>query len=342
MPRRPSPGSSPIHEREFHAWLARALPAGKKGLLPLGDDAAALVPPPGHVVVLTTDALVEGTHFQPDSPPAWIGRAAASVSLSDAAAKGSRPAGLLIALLLPVGTPRPWAQSVALGADRMGRSFGAPLVGGDTKPSPTRSVVSTVIGWGRKGRLAPRAAARPGDVVVTTGTVGRGGLAAYRWETSDRSPSGRRRALRELLDVRPRVREGVVLSRWAHAMLDTSDGIADASRLLAEASQVRIVIAEGQVPVDPGLKALPSAARARAIVYGGDYELLAALPPTRVAGAVAAVRAAGGHLTAIGWVERGSGSWIQYGASRDPALREEMPRGGWRPFESPGPPPRER
>ncbi len=172
----------------------------------------------------------------------------------------------------------------------MGRSFGAPLVGGDTKPSPTRSVVSTVIGWGQKGRLAPRAAARPGDVVVTTGTVGRGGLAAYRWETCDRSPSGRRRALRELLDVRPRVREGVVLSRWAHAMLDTSDGIADASRLLAEASQVRIVIAEGQVPVDPGLKALPSAARARAIVYGGDYELLAALPPTRVAGAVAAVR----------------------------------------------------
>ena len=331
MPPRRSPGSPPIREREFHAWLARTLPAGTAGLLPLGDDAAALVPPRGHVAVLTTDALVEGTHFQPESPPRHVGRAAAAVSLSDAAAKGARPAGLLLALLLPVGTPRAWARAVALGADEMGRSFGAPLVGGDTKPSPTRSVVSTVIGWGRTARLAPRAGARPGDSLVTTGTVGRGGWAAHRWEHSGRSPSGRKQALLDLLDVRPRVREGAVLGRWAHAMLDTSDGLWEASSLLAAASRVRVVIDEERLPLDPALQRLPPLARARAVGYGGDYELLAALPPGAVAVAGAAVRRVGGRLTAIGRVERGAGSWLQRGASRT-----EVPPGGWRPFEPSG------
>jgi thiamine-monophosphate kinase len=333
VPRRPTSGALPLDEQAFHDWLARALPAGSEGLLPLGDDAAALVPPRGYVAVLTTDALIEGTHFLRGSPPELVGRAAAAVSLSDAAAKGSRPAGLLLALLAPVGTPRRWAQSVVLGADRMGRRFGAPLIGGDTKPSPTRSVVSTVIGWGRPGRLSPRGAARPGDVIVTTGTVGRGGLAAYRWATAGRSPAGRRRALRALLDVRPRVLEGWALGRWAHAMLDTSDGIADSSRLLARASRVRVVIAEERIPLEPALRRLSAAARARALVYGGDYELLAALPPSAVPRASAAVRALGGRLREVGWVERGSGSWLQHGSGRGRAEREAMPAGGWRPFE---------
>ncbi len=334
MPPRPASGARPLNEQEFHDWLARALPAGKEGLLPLGDDAAALVPPPGRVAVLTTDALVEGTHFRRESPPEWVGRAAAAVSLSDAAAKGSRPAGLLLALLLPVGTPRQWARSVVLGADRMGRRFGAPLIGGDTKPSPTRSVVSTVVGWGRRGHLAPRAAARAGDVLVTTGTVGRGGLAACRWASSVRTSRGRPRALRNLLEVHPRVREGEELARWAHAMLDTSDGLADASRLLAAASRVRVVIAEARLPLERPLRQLPRAARARAVVYGGDYELLAALPAFAVARASAAVRRVGGRLTVIGWVEPGSGSWLQHGRGRERARREPMPPGGWRPFDA--------
>ncbi len=291
--------------------------------------------------MLTTDALVEGIHFVRDSPPELVGRAAAAVSLSDAAAKGSRPAGLLVALLVPVGTPRKWARAVVRGADRMGRRFGAPLIGGDTKPSPTPSVVSTVIGWGRKGQLAPRAAARPGDVVVTTGTVGRGGLAAHRWETAGRSTSARRRALQSLLDVHPRVREGVALARWAHAMLDTSDGLADSSRLLAEASRTCVVIAEDRLPVEPGLHRLPAATRWRAVTYGGDYELLAALPPTAVRAATAAVRSVGGRLSPIGWVEGGTGAWTQHGASRDRAHREPMPPGGWRPFDLPAQPPRD-
>jgi thiamine-monophosphate kinase len=168
-------GAGPVHERAFHEWLARTLPAGRSGLLPLGDDAAALRPPPGRVAVVSTDTLVEGTHFLPGSPPERIGAASAGVSLSDLAAKGARPDAILLALVLPVGTHRSWAEAVVRGAERFGARFDAHVVGGDTKPGPVRTVVSTVVGWGDPAHLAPRSGARPGDLLVTTGEVGRGG-----------------------------------------------------------------------------------------------------------------------------------------------------------------------
>jgi thiamine-monophosphate kinase len=318
-----------LDEREFHAWLAHFLRGPGRGLLPLGDDAAALRVPPRRVAVLSTDALVEGTHFLPDSPPLRIGAAAANVSLSDVAAKGAEPAALLLDLIVPRGTPRRWAQEVVRGADRAGRRAGAPLVGGDTKPGATPAVVSTVIGWGRPGHLAPREGARPGDLLVTTGSVGRGGLAAHHLGRSAPSRARRRTALVELLTVHPRVREGIALAPFAHAMLDTSDGLADASGLMSEASGVAVTVEEALLPWTVGLaRAAPTARGRRALgFYGGDYELLAAVPSRAAAPARSAVRAVGGRLTVIGRVERGQGAYLERAGRRIP-----MPAGGWRPF----------
>jgi thiamine-monophosphate kinase len=318
-----------LDEREFHTWLAHHLRGPARGLLPLGDDAAALRVPAGRVAVLTTDSLVEGTHFLPDSPPARIGAAAANVSLSDAAAKGAQPAALLLDPIVPPGTPRRWAQEVVRGADRAGIRGGAPLVGGDTKPGPVRAVVSTVLAWGKPERLAPRHAARPGDLLVTTGTVGRGGLAAHRLGRARRSGAPKRRALIALLEVRPRIREGIALARFAHAMLDTSDGLADASALLATASACTVTVEEDLLPLATGLRAAASNPRElRAMTfYGGDYELLAALPPGALRRARSAVARVGGRLTVIGRVGRGRGALL----SKDGRIGP-MPPGGWRPF----------
>jgi thiamine-monophosphate kinase len=323
-PARPD-GRAPIRERAFHRWLSARLPAGRTGPLALGDDAAALGPPSGMVAVVSTDSLVEGTHFLADSPPRLVGRAATAVSLSDVAAKGSEPAGVLLALIVPPGTPARWGRQVVLGAEREATRFGAHVVGGDTKPGPRRTIVSTVIGWGRRGRLAPRSGARPGDALVTTGTVGRGGLAYHRLV---RGP--RRVALAEMLRVEPRVREGLVLARYAHAMLDTSDGLAESSRLLADASRVRVVVDEALLPLAPGLRAAAASDRARRrfAFFGGDYELLAALPARSVAPAIRAVRAVGGRLTVIGRIAPGSGARLRTARSLLP-----MPAAGWRPFD---------
>ena len=318
---------APIDERSFHAWLARHLPAGHKGLLPLGDDAAALSPPPGRVVVLTTDVLIEGTHFLRGSPPARVGAAAAAVNLSDLAAKGAQPAALLLAVVVPPGTPRGWAVALTRGAERLGERYGAPVLGGDTKPGPVRSVTGIAVGWGRPRHLAPRTGARPGDVLVTTGVVGRGGLAA-RALRSGRRPGAH--VLSRLLDVEPRVAEGRVLARWAHAMLDTSDGLAESARLLAALSHRKVVVEEARLPWAPGLERVARSASARRAIafFGGDYELLAALAPADLGRATRAVRASGGTVRPIGRVDRGRGAWLQHGGREIP-----MPPAGWTPFD---------
>jgi len=326
MARRHAPRAGAIDERGFHDWLVSELPAGRSGLLPLGDDAAALRPPAGKVAVLSIDSLVEGTHFLRNSPPRQIGAAAAAVSLSDLAAKGAEPSALLLAIVLPPGTPQSWAESVARGAERTAARFGMELVGGDTKPGPVRTVVSSVLGWAREGALAPRSGALAGDLLATTGEVGRGGVAAARLGRAKRPD---RPTLSAMLEVRPRVREGTVLVRWAHAMLDTSDGLAEASRLLSEASRVRVEVVEEQLPLAPSLRgsSLSTAERRRRAFYGGDYELLLALSPRSFRAAQRAVRRVGGRLTAIGRVAPGRGAWLRIGGRTRP-----MPPAGWRPF----------
>ena len=295
------------------------------GPLPLGDDAAAIRLPRGQVAVVSTDALVQGTHFLRGSPPALVGRAATAVSLSDVASKGAVPLAVFLALVLPPGTPRRWAEALTLGAEHEAARVRAHLLGGDTKPGPTPTVVSTVVGAARADRLVGRRGARPGDLLVTTGRVGRGGLAARGLAAP---PAGRAEAVAELLRVEPRVREGVALAGVASAMLDTSDGLADSARLLAEASRVQVVLEEDALPLMPGLrKVRPAAARRRVAFYGGDYELLASVPGRRAGEALRAVRRAGGTATVVGRVLRGQGAVLV--TDRGP---RPMPRAGWRPF----------
>jgi thiamine-monophosphate kinase len=328
-----APRTPAIDERAFHAWLGRQLTGRRQGLLPMGDDAAALRVPRGRVAVLSTDALVEGTHFLEESPPGLVGAAAAHVSLSDIGSKGAEPAALLLELIVPPGTPRRWAEAVVRGAHRAGTRFGAPLVGGDTKPGPARVVVSTVLGWGQPGRLAPRSGARRGDLLVTTGSVGRGGLAAHLLGRATLPGRTRLATLRALLEVHPRVREGIAVNAFAHATLDTSDGIADAAGLLAAASGVRVIVEEGRLPLARGVAAASrSRAERRAIAFfGGDYELLSTLRREDLSRAVAAVRRAGCSLTVIGRIERGRGAWLD-----DGNRTARMPAGGWRPFRAGG------
>jgi thiamine-monophosphate kinase len=315
-----------LTERGFHAWVARRLPAGRVGPLPLGDDAAAVPWSGSRVALLTSDALVEGTHFLPDSPPDAVGSAAVAASLSDLAAKGAEPLALLIDLLLPRTTPPAWPQSVLLGAERTAARFGAHVVGGDTKSAPRRVVVGIAVGRGERGRLAARTRARPGDRLVTTGTVGRGGAGAVALE-SVRTPT--RSVLRELLDIRPRVVEGRALAARAHAMLDTSDGIAEAAHLLAEASRVRVVLRAEDLPLDPALvrRVRDERRRWRYAFYGGDYELLAAVPPGAVGPLRSRFARIGTALHEVGRLEPGRGAWLERNRRRS-----RLSRAGWQPF----------
>src|SRR3954465_7591123 len=141
------------------------------GAFGLDDDAAALKPS-GDDIVVTTDAIVEGVHFLPDDPPDTIARKALRVNLSDLASKGAAPAGFVLTLALRSADDA-WLAPFARGLGEDARLFGCPLLGGDTVSTPGPQMISiTAFGRVPRGRMVSRSGARPGDVILVTGTIG--------------------------------------------------------------------------------------------------------------------------------------------------------------------------
>ena len=141
------------------------------GALGLIDDAAILAAP-GEDIVVTTDAIVEGVHFLPNDPPATLAQKALRVNLSDLAAKGAVPAGFVLTLALR-DVREAWLEPFvkALGEDAV--AFGCPLLGGDTVSTPGPLMISvTIFGKLPAGTMVRRDGAKPGDIIVVTGTIG--------------------------------------------------------------------------------------------------------------------------------------------------------------------------
>src|SRR5262249_4150486 len=201
-------------------------------------------------VVVTQDALVEAVHFRLD----WIswrdlGWRAAAVNLSDLAASGADPKGLIVTLAAPAQTAVEDVLELYAGI----AETGVPVLGGDT--TRAEQVVLSVTAVGRSERVPGRAGARPGDSVVVTGPLGAAGA-----------------AFRRAAFVPPplRLAEGKELAAYAHAVLDVSDGLALDAAHIAARSGCRIAIELERVPLAPG-------AVREDVGFGEDYELLAAV-----------------------------------------------------------------
>jgi thiamine-monophosphate kinase len=141
-----------------------------------GDDAAVLEPEPRALQLLTTDALVEGVHFDRRfCPAAAIGHKALAVNLSDLAAMGGAPRAALLSLALPGDLPAADAEAIVDGLLALAARFKVALVGGNITRSPGPLVVDvTALGTVGRRRVLTRSGARPGDEVYVTGTLGAG------------------------------------------------------------------------------------------------------------------------------------------------------------------------
>src|SRR6185312_7919617 len=131
------------------------------GSFGLTDDAAALTPPPGCDLVLTTDGVIAGVHFFPDDPPGAIARKALRMNLSDLAAKGARPVGFLLSIALPMRFDEAWLAAFTEGLGDDAAQYACPLLGGDTDrtPGPT-SVSITAFGAVPSGTMVRRSGAK--------------------------------------------------------------------------------------------------------------------------------------------------------------------------------------
>src|SRR3954470_11409983 len=203
---------------------------GARGLL---DDAAVLEVG-GTSLVLTHDVIAEGVHFRPDDPPADVAWKLVAVNLSDLAAKGARPLGVLLGYALGDAA---WDRAFAEGLGTALRAFGIPLLGGDTVKAP-RVLGMTAIG-AATGPVPSRGGARPGDHLWVSGTIGDAGAGLRMLKGA----LPRDEALVERYRTpRPRLEAGQRLALLVSAMMDVSDGLLIDSARLAAASNVAVEI----------------------------------------------------------------------------------------------------
>ncbi len=290
----------------------RAAPAGSAVLLGVGDDCALLQPPPGELLAVSTDMLVEGRHFFAGTDAQALGHKALAVNLSDLAAMGARPLGFTLALSLPA-VDEAWLSAFSQGLLALAERHGCPLVGGDTTAGPLNLCI-TVLGSVAPGRALRRDAAQDGDDLWLSGCTGQARLALERrlgtaWARAVSLDAGTQAALEARLHrPEPRLALGRALAGVARAALDVSDGLAgDLGHVLA-ASRVGACIDEAALPLADGLAGLPDAPRRECLLHGGDdYELLFTADPDRRAEVLAAAQASATPVTRIGRIEAAPG-----------------------------------
>ncbi|PCD04445.1 thiamine-phosphate kinase [Sphingomonas spermidinifaciens] len=255
----------------------------------LTDDTARL-----SEFVLTKDLLVEGVHYLSDDPPEDVAWKLMAVNLSDLAAKGAEPVGVLLGY--PLGDDA-WDRAFLKGLGAACAEFACPLLGGDTvRGQGARTLSLTAIG--RAGGKVPlRSGALPGQALWVAGTIGdaRLGLEVAR---SGEGPEALLRAYRRPV---PLIEAGMALGQIVSAMTDVSDGLLIDAARMAAASELGAVIDLSCIPRSDAARERTGssrAARLEAATAGDDYALLFSLPRS-VTPPVEAKR--------VGWTETGFG-----------------------------------
>lgn len=265
--------------------------------LGIGDDAALLQVPPGQLLASSTDTLNVGVHFPPETGAAEIGWKALAVNLSDLAAMGAEPAWCTLSLSLPLPDAA-WLDRFLDGFLALAEAHGIALVGGDTTRGPL-SVCVGVQGFVPADVALRRDAARVGDEIWVTGTLGDAAAALVQWRA--RAPIDA--SLRARLDrPTPRVAAGLALRGLAHACIDVSDGLkADLGHVL-HASGVGARLDLQRLPTSPALAAgFARDARLDLQLGGGDdYELCFTAAPAQRAAIARVLAACGTEACVIG------------------------------------------
>ncbi len=238
----------------------------------LGDDAAFL-PVGDRYLLLATDSINARTHIPPGVAGDQVGWYAAAVNLSDIAAMGGRPFGLLVALILPPQLEVAYVESMARGLRACAETYDAAILGGDTKEGAEISVCVTAAGWTEGKRVLRRKGARPGDVLAVTGVLGWAG-----WGLSQlKEGLAESRAMDAVMRPQPRVEEGLLLAatEGVTSCIDDSDGLAASLGQLSEASQVAFRVDYDRLPPAPPLLDMDQDARKDTLLFqGGDFELV--------------------------------------------------------------------
>lgn len=243
---------------EIQRWLGDVSPRAPFGI---GDD-CAVVPSSGRPMLITTDPVIQGQHFDDAVPPRAVGAKLLKRNLSDIAAMGGRPVAAVLSLALAPETNTRWLRAFYHGLAQCARTYGLKIVGGDITQGPRGffGAFLTLHGEAVGPRALTRSGARVGDFLFVTGALG-GSLRGHHFKFT------------------PRLEEGAWLARRrdVRAMMDLSDGLAKDLNSLTPRGLAPALCAPA-IPLSAAAKASARASGKTPLVHalcdGEDYELL--------------------------------------------------------------------
>ena len=287
-----------------------------------GDDCALVRPPEGEDLLLTKDCMVEGVHFSTDyfSPEA-VGRRLAVANLSDIGASGGRSIWALLGLGFDPKRPISYYARLIDGLLGALKEDNVALAGGDTVASPRGIFLSlTLIGKTPQGRSISRKGARPGDVILSSGSLGgsHAGLLALTQKLTTSIPYPMMRCLKKL-HICPQYPKGLgealLEADCVTSAIDSSDGLAKDLRHIGEMSGVRCILYKEKIPIPRPARYLARIMGMRpyelALRGGEDFALIWTTPSERLKEARRIASSLGHRAFEIGRIEAGSGLFLE-------------------------------
>ncbi|MDH7516972.1 MAG: thiamine-phosphate kinase [Candidatus Thermoplasmatota archaeon] len=293
---------SDFGERKAIQIISNILSKGKIAV-GIGDDCAAFAFGKNYLLV-TTDMISEKNHIPEIMSPWQIGWFIVAINLSDIAAKGGTPLGLVLSLGLPRNTSERFLRDLMRGADRCATQNNTVIVGGDTKENDEITLCGTAFGLVKKDEFMGRKGAKPGDVIAVTGVLGRAAAGYYAIRHGNRN----REILKGLLEPVPKIKEGEMLAKTkvVTSSMDISDGLSSSLYQLQGLNKVGFEVDKEEIPLSPMLLKLGEKhgfdVYSYAMHFGGDYELLVTIPLDSFKKAQETIENIGGSLTKIGRV----------------------------------------
>ena len=308
---------SEVGERALIEIARKLCRRGPRVRIGIGDDAAA-IDIDGRCLIATTDMLVAGTHFPPGTTPEQMGHKAVVVNLSDLAAMGAEPLGLVFSVALPRKLDLTFVKRLVKSLDATAREYGTYVVGGDLDESDEITIAGTAFGLVKKGELLRRSRAKEGDIVAVTGLLG-AASAGLRLLLEKLPAEGYRTLIDAQLEPVARVKEGRVLARSGSvtAAIDVTDGLAANLWQLARESKVKFIVERERLPEHPLVRRFAARHGFSVddfVLFGGeDFELLFTVRSRGWTKVRRALRRVGIMATPIGHVAKGRGVFIQSG-----------------------------
>lgn len=271
----------------------------------IGDDCAAIELKEDYLLV-TTDMISQKTHIPKEMNPYQIGWFIVAINLSDIAAKGGLPIGIVLSFGLPKNITEDFFKNLAKGANDCATTYQTNIIGGDTKETKEINLCGTAIGQVKKDEFMPRNGINSDDILAVTGSLGKAGAGYYCLK--DKLLQNKYSKL--LFEPKPKIKEARELAKLkcVTSCMDISDGLSSSLYQLQKINNLGFEINLEDVPISKELFTLQKSQKINpvhtALHFGGDYELLVSMPAEKFQLAVNSLKKIGKKLTAIGEIKK--------------------------------------